>query len=142
MAFLVSPGVNVSEIDLTGAVVAASVSTGATVMPARWGPANTVQIITSEEELVSTYGRPNTSVAEYWFSAASFLNYSTDLRTTRTVNSTAMNATSGSTEILIKNEDVYNNTYNTDFGGTESASFGLWAARYAGDMGDSLKVSL
>ena len=53
-----------------------------------------------------------------------------------------MNATSGSTEILIKNEDVYNNTYNTDFGGTESASFGLWAARYAGDMGDSLKVSL
>ena len=37
MAFQVSPGVNVSEIDLTGAVVAASTSIGGTVMPSRWG---------------------------------------------------------------------------------------------------------
>ena len=142
MAFQVSPGVNVSEIDFSGSVVGASVSTGATVMPARWGPANTVQIITTEEELEMTYGRPNTAVAEYWLCAASYLNYSSDLRTTRTVNSTAMNASSGGTEVLIKNQDVYNNTYNTDFGGSESSSYGLWVARYAGDLGDSLKVSI
>ena len=56
MAFQVSPGVNVSEIDLTGAVVAASTSIGGTVMPARWGPANTVQTISSEEEMLATFG--------------------------------------------------------------------------------------
>ena len=142
MAFQVSPGVNVSEIDLTGAVVAASTSIGGTVMPSRWGPANTVQTIATEEELLATFGKPNTSVATYWFSAASFLNYAGNLKVTRTVNSTAMNASSGSTEILIKNQDVYNDTYNTDFGGTESSTYGLWVARYAGDLGDSLKVSL
>ena len=142
MAFQVSPGVNVSEIDLTGAVVAASTSIGGTVMPARWGPANTVQTISTEEELLATFGKPNTSVATYWFSAASFLNYAGNLKVTRTVNSTAMNASSGTTEVLIKNRDVYNDTYNTDFGGSESSSFGLWVARYAGDLGDSLKVSL
>ena len=142
MAFQVSPGVNVSEIDLTGAVVAASTSIGGTVMPARWGPANTVQTIATEEEMLLTFGKPNTSVATYWFSAASFLNYGNNLKVTRTVNSTAMNASSGTTEVLIKNQDVYNDTYNTDFGGTESASYGYWVARYAGDLGDSLKVSL
>ena len=142
MAFQVSPGVNVSEIDFSGSVVAASVSTGDTVMPARWGPANTVNIITTEEELLMAYGKPNTAVAEYWLTAASYLNYSADLRTTRTVNSTAMNASSGTTEILIKNQDVYNGTYNTDFGGTESSTYGYWVARYAGDLGDSLKVSI
>ena len=142
MAFQVSPGVNVSEIDLTGAVVAASTSIGGAVMPARWGPANTVQTIASEEEMLATFGKPNTAIADYWFSAASFLNYAGNLKVTRTVNSTAMNASSGGTEILIKNNDVYNNTYNTDFGGSESSSYGLWVARYAGDLGDSLKVSL
>ena len=142
MAFQVSPGVNVSEIDLTGAVVAASTSIGGTVMPSRWGPANTVQTISTEEELLAVFGKPNTSVATYWFSAASFLNYAGNLKVTRTVNSTAMNASSGTTEVLIKNQDVYNDTYNTDFGGSESSSYGLWVARYAGDLGDSLKVSL
>ena len=142
MAFQVSPGVNVSEIDLTGAVVAASTSIGGTVMPSRWGPANTVQTISTEEELLAVFGKPNTSVATYWFSAASFLNYAGNLKVTRTVNSTAMNASSGTTEVLIKNRDVYNDTYNTDFGGSESSSYGLWVARYAGDLGDSLKVSL
>ena len=142
MAFQVSPGVNVSEIDLTGAVVAASTSIGGTVMPSRWGPANTVQTIATEEEMLATFGKPNTSVATYWFSAASFLNYAGNLKVTRTVNSTAMNASSGTTEVLIKNRDVYNDTYNTDFGGSESSSYGLWVARYAGDLGDSLKVSL
>ena len=142
MAFQVSPGVNVSEIDLTGAVVAASTSIGGAVMPARWGPANTVQTIASEEEMLATFGKPNTAIADYWFSAASFLNYAGNLKVTRTVNSTAMNASSGGTEILIKNQDLYNDTYNTDFGGSESSTYGLWVARYPGDLGDSLKVSL
>ena len=106
MAFQVSPGVNVSEIDLTGSVVPGATSIGGTVMPSRWGPANTVQTISTEEELLATFGKPNTTVATYWFSAASFLNYTGNLKVTRTVNSTAMNASSGTTEILIKNADV------------------------------------
>ncbi len=125
MAFQVSPGVNVSEIDLTGSVVPGATSIGGTVMPSRWGPANTVQTISTEEELLATFGKPNTTVATYWFSAASFLNYTGNLKVTRTVNSTAMNASSGTTEVLIKNQDLYNDTYNTDFGGSESSTYGL-----------------
>ena len=52
MAFLVSPGVNTSEIDLTTSVPAVGTSTGATVGVFRWGPANTIIQVSSESDLV------------------------------------------------------------------------------------------
>ena len=59
MAFLVSPGVNTSEIDLTTAVPAVGTSTGATVGFFRWGPANTVIQISSESDLVQKFFAPD-----------------------------------------------------------------------------------
>ena len=55
MAFLVSPGVNTSEIDLTNVVVAAATSTGGVAGRFRWGPIEEVKLITDEDNLVETF---------------------------------------------------------------------------------------
>ena len=58
MAFQVSPGVNTSEIDLTGAVVAAGTSTGGFAGRFRWGPIEEVTLVTDEEQLVKQFQTP------------------------------------------------------------------------------------
>lgn len=89
MAFLVSPGVNTSEIDLTTSVPAVGVSTGATVGVFRWGPANTVIQVSSETDLAQKLFEPDSSTAGSFLSAANFLAYGNDLRVVRAINSTA-----------------------------------------------------
>ena len=73
MAFQVSPGVNISEVDLTAGVQTVSLSAGAFVGPFQWGPALDVINVGSEQDLVQTFGKPDANTATYWFSAASFL---------------------------------------------------------------------
>ena len=59
MAFLVSPGVNTSEIDLTNVVVAAATSTGGVAGRFRWGPIEEIMLITDEDNLVEMFQKPN-----------------------------------------------------------------------------------
>ena len=59
MSFQVSPGVNTSEIDLTNAVVAAGTSTGGFAGRFRWGPIEEVTLITSEDNLVEQFQKPD-----------------------------------------------------------------------------------
>lgn len=93
MAFLVSPGINISEVDLTAAAGAVSVSDAAFAGPFQWGPALSVQSIGSEDVLVSTFGKPDDTIFTYWFSAAAFLAYSNLLRVVRVVSNNALNST-------------------------------------------------
>jgi hypothetical protein len=58
MAFLVSPGVQVREIDLTNVIPAVSTSIGAIAGPFEKGPVSSVTTISSEEQLVSLFGKP------------------------------------------------------------------------------------
>jgi len=88
MAFQVSPGINVSEIDLTSSVPGVSVSTGAIAGAFKWGPALEPTSVSSETELVSTFGAPDNDTANVFFTAASFLAYSNDLYVVRAVNAT------------------------------------------------------
>ena len=48
MAFQVSPGVQVNEVDLTNVVPAVSTSTGAIAGAFRWGPVDQVVRVSSE----------------------------------------------------------------------------------------------
>lgn len=141
MAFQVSPGVQVREIDLTNVVPAVSTSIGATVIQAVWGPVEEIVTITSEKDLVDQFGTPTADTAAYFFNAASFLKYGNNLKVVRAVNTGALNSTAGvsgaGTGLLIKNKDVYDNDYSDG-----SGTVGLWAAKYPGAMGDSLKVSM
>ena len=76
MGFLVSPGVQVREIDLTNIVPAVQTNIGAVAGPFAKGPVASVTAISSEEELVQVFGEPNADNFEYFFTAANFLQYS------------------------------------------------------------------
>jgi phage tail sheath protein FI len=100
MAFQVSPGVQVREIDLTNVVPAVSTSIGATVVQAIWGPVEEIVTVSSEKELVDNFGTPTNDTAAYFFNAAAFLKYGNNLKVVRAVNSGALNAVSGSNGAL------------------------------------------
>ena len=135
MAFLVSPGVQVREIDLTNVIPAVSTSIGAIAGPFERGPVSSVTTISSEEQLVSLFGKPQGDNFEFWFTAANFLQYSDALRVVR-AESAVLNAGANS-GILIRDDDHYEASFSTGQG-----SHGEWAARTAGTHGNSLGVSI
>lgn len=143
MAFLVSPGVNTSEIDLTASVPGVGTSTGGTIGFFNWGPANAVIQVSSENDLAQKFSKPDTNSAVSFLSAANFLSYGNDLRVVRVVNDAAganraNNAVSNGAQFaLIKNDSEYfSNEYQTANGDV------AFAARYPGKIGNTLKVSV
>ena len=65
MSFLVSPGINVREIDLTNVVPAVATSIGAIAGAFQKGPVSSVTTITSEEQLLQIFGKPQTSSNQF-----------------------------------------------------------------------------
>jgi phage tail sheath protein FI len=135
MPFQVSPGVNVSEIDLTTVVPAVSTTEGAIAGHFRWGPVNQRVLIDSEDRLVNVFNKPNTNTATDFFTAANFLSYGNALYTVRVVAG-ANNATSGGVGAYVENEDNYTESY------VNATGHGDWVAKYPGELGNSLKVSV
>ncbi len=74
MAFQVSPGVQVKEIDATSVVPAVSTSIGGFAGSFNWGPVEQVVSVGSEKELLSTFGTPDDNTALYFLTASAFLN--------------------------------------------------------------------
>jgi phage tail sheath protein FI len=136
MAFQVSPGVQVNEIDATNVVPAVSTSIGGFAGSFNWGPVSQVVTVGSENELAETFGKPDNNTAKYFLVAASFLKYGNALKVVR-VASGHDNATADGSGQLIKNNDDYVNNYADG-----SLSKGNWVAKYPGDLGNSLKVSM
>ncbi len=95
MAFQISPGVNVSEIDASLRVSPVSTSDAAIAAGFQWGPSNKITTVSSETELAKVFGKPDGDTAANWLTAASFLAYSSALQVIRTVGTDAKNATSG-----------------------------------------------
>jgi len=140
MAFQLSPGVNVSEVDLTTIVPAVGTTEGAFAGNFAWGPVNQVVSISNELELVDRFGKPNSTNFESFFTAANFLSYARNLRVVRAgSNTTSFNSTSGASGLAILNKDQYEEEY-LDL--SAANTYGMFAARYPGDLGNSLKVSL
>jgi phage tail sheath protein FI len=137
MAFQVSPGVLVQERDLTRIIPAVSTSVGAFAGEFRKGPLDEIITLSSEQELVETFGKPDSNNFEDFFSAANFLQYSNALRVVRAQNSSVANAVASGSAFVIKNETDYINNFATGQG-----SVGEWAARTAGAWGNNLLVSI
>ena len=137
MAFQVSPGVLVQERDLTRIIPAVSTAIGAIAISANKGPLDEIVSISSEQELVDTFGKPDSTNFEYFFSAANFLQYSNSLRVVRATQTNAVNASTSGTGVLIKNTDDWTNNYATG-GQAGNATF---VAREAGTDGNNLQVS-
>ena len=140
MAFQLSPGINVSEIDLSTTVPAVGTTEGAFVGNFVWGPANKIVNVSNEIELVRLFGNPDSNTFVSFFTAANFLSYAQNLRLVRAANtSNVLNATSAGQAISIANRDVYEASY---LAVPNSNTYGMFAARYPGQLGNSLKVSL
>ena len=92
MPFQVSPGVNVTEIDLTTIVPAVSSTEGAIAGIFRWGPVEELHLVTSETELVQYYGKPSSNNFETWFTASNFLAYGNKLYVSRGAAANSYNA--------------------------------------------------
>ena len=136
MAFQVSPGVLVQERDLTNIIPAVSTSIGAVAGQFGKGPIDEIVSISSEQELVDTFGKPDSANFEYFFTAANFLQYSNALRVVRAQNTSVVNATTSGSGVLVKNTEDYENNFAAGQG-----SVGSFAARTAGAHGNSLQVS-
>ena len=100
MAFLVSPGVRVTETDLTNIIPAVSTSIGGFAGKFEWGPALTPTQVSSEADLLRIFGGPVTSTVAGlntradWFSAANFLGYANNLQVVRVLPEGARNSVS------------------------------------------------
>lgn len=138
MAFQVSPGINVREIDLTTVVPAVSASVGAFAGVFGWGPAEERVLVSSENSLVKIFGKPTADNYETFYTAANFLAYGNALYVVRAIDTAARNAqanTGVETTIQIKNLADYED-------GIAAGANAMYYARYAGTLGNSLKISV
>lgn len=163
MGFQVSPGVNVTEKDLTNLVPSVATTTGAFCGYFRWGPAEEIVQVDSERNLLDLFGGPTNLNSQYWFSAANFLGYGNDLRVVRKYNTSAANSVAGqfaaqggafsiplgqSSGIQIKNEEDYESQINIlgtsgpDEGNAGISAGAMFVGKYAGELGNSLLVSV
>ena len=95
MAFQVSPGINVSEIDLTTVVPNVSTSIGCIAGGFQWGPVLERTSITTENDLKNTFGKPDSYTYESYMVAANYLSYSNNLIVARAVGAAARNGVVG-----------------------------------------------
>jgi len=100
MAFLVSPGVQIVEKDLTNIIPAVATSIGGFAGKFEWGPALDVTTVSSEKDLIAKFGYPKistndaSSTRDDWYSAANFLGYANQLQIVRAISDGARNAAS------------------------------------------------
>jgi phage tail sheath protein FI len=149
MGFSLSPSVVVREFDNSGIIPAVSTTAAAFAGAFEWGPCEELYLIDSETKLVNTFGKPNNSNFEDWFSAANFLLYSDTLWAVRVVNKTdavfanrGRNSTvANANGFLVMNDSVYNAQY-ADGSLATTYTTGSWIAKFPGAKGNSLKVSV
>lgn len=156
MAFLVSPGVQVIEKDLSAIIPAVSSTKVGFVGPFNWGPCDEIVSVSREDLLVSYFGKPvgseldsgdgvKTENAASWLTASAILAYCNSLNVVRVVETNnvsgsvvaATNARAGNSatgNVTIKNQDAYD-VYDPATTGIETV------AKYPGYLGNSIKVS-
>ena len=140
MAFQLSPGVSISEVDLTTIVPSVSTTAGAYAGYFRWGPVNKITLVSDEIILAQRYGTPDSNSAVSFFTAANFLSYGNNLNIVRTAGQFANNASvASSINLQIKNTDTFQYTFLNQ---NNSNVYGPVMARYPGAMGNSLQVSI
>jgi phage tail sheath protein FI len=136
MPFQVSPGINTSEIDLTTVVPNVSTSIGAIAGGFQWGPVLERTSITTENDLVNTFGKPDSYTYQSHMVAANYLAYSNNLIVTRAVGAAAMNSHVGDDDVGGTATQVLNSTdWDTETMGTR-----LFIGKYPGSLGNSLKA--
>lgn len=131
-----SPGVDFSEIDLTNLPGTVGISGGAFAGNFAWGPVGEITTVSSPLELEQTFHKPNDSNFVDWFSAFNFLAYTNDLKISRAIDEAgALNSDDTGSGILIKNRQHFEIV-------NSSPTAVQFAAKYPGDLGDSIAVHM
>mgnify|MGYP003313116467 FL=1 len=138
---LLSPGVEIQERDLTiGSIETVDVNVGAIAGAFTKGPVLTPVRISTEAQLIETFGEPTDANAETWWTAASFLSYGGVLDVVRASTSGQLSASDDSTTspyiLSIPTKDVYEATY---FDAGNNAF--KWASRNIGAEQNALRVA-
>jgi hypothetical protein len=136
MAFQISPGVNISEVDLTTVVPSVATTVGGLAGDFAWGPVEEVYNISNEIRLVDTFGKPTSNTFGHFYTAANFLSYGSNLRVVRAANTGTLNATTSGVGIQIKNSTDYELNYSSGSGNDD------FVAKWPGTTGNSLGVSI
>jgi hypothetical protein len=147
---LVSPGVNVREVDLTlGRIDSRIQNVGAIAGPFEKGPVNDPILIDTERQLLEIFGKPKPAddQYEYWMSASNYLSYGGVLRVIRcdnTQDQTALinanaaivgigSTISGLNNLKIYSNDDYQNSHVND-------TNWIFSSRNPGTWANGLKV--
>ena len=136
-----SPGVLIREVDLTvGRAENVLDNIGAIAGPFKIGPVDDPTRITTEQELINTFGKPISTDRqyEYWLTASSFLSYGGVLKVVRCDGTTLNNANAGvaiaaTTTLKIKNQDDYEANF------TDPTAW-YWASKNPGTWANTMKV--
>jgi hypothetical protein len=143
-----SPAVVVKEIDLTGGVPNVQSTTGAIVGNFRWGPVEQRVLIDNETTLANTFATPDSANTIDWHSASYFLRYSGSLQVVREMTTDALNARSITGQLATDSDGglgtpvVKNETDFLSQQSTLAAASHTFIAKYPGELGNGLKVSI
>jgi hypothetical protein len=139
MAFQLSPGIQITERDLTDVVPVLGITPAAFAGPFRWGPAEQIVQIGSENELVEIFGVPDDDTFESFFTAANFLSYANNLQVVRAISDDAENARSTGTHIrgVQDNADMSSSSSSDS---SESSSSEISSLSSSSSTSDNLQV--
>ena len=136
-----SPGVLVREVDLTvGRAENVLDNIGALAGPFEIGPVGEPINITTEQELLNTFGRPSSTdnQYEYWLTASSFLSYGGILKIVRTDSAALGNANVGVGASFVTTKIKNFDDYNSNF--LNAANDFYFASKNPGSWANGLKV--
>jgi len=145
MGFRVSPGVSIKEVDLTTVVPAVATTPGGFAGYFHWGPVDEIVTVTQQTELANIFGKPDNNNYVDFFTPANFLSYGNNCQVVRVVGSAANNASvtkagvTGVATLVINNETNFNASAGLS-ASTPATSGVLFASKYPGTLGNSLKV--
>lgn len=138
---IASPGIVVREIDLTvGRINPSANLTAGIAAPFEKGPVNVPILISTEQDLLKTFGQPYSIDNHYesWYVASSYLSYGGNLRVVRVDDTQLVNASYPSGTKKITSIDNYvQNGYSENL----ISNIGV-IARDPGSWGNNLKVAI
>lgn len=147
MGFRVSPGVSIKEVDLTTIIPAVATTPGGFAGYFHWGPVNEIVTVANERELSNIFWKPDNNNYLDFFTPANFLQYGNRMQIVRVMGSGSKNSNTTKNGITFSGA-AYDINNSTDFYanegalGSAAAATSLFASKYPGVLGNSLKVVL
>jgi len=134
-----SPAVTFKEIDLTGVAPNVQSTTGAFVGDFSWGPVRDPVLIANENELVTTFGAPDSDNTIDFHSAAYFLKYSGSLQVVREATSAAKNSydSDAASAPTVRERDHF----DTQVTALDSDNH-TFISKYPGELGNAIKIEV